>query len=137
MVVFTRRAPMPPQALSTGWCTAVDRFARAVHRYTDRIEMIPDRRLRSDLRDLGAVLTAALSDVRRAHRGRRPASECAQAVRAMLKAGTLCAHATEAALLAASAHRSQQLDDVARQVAVVRELATSVRQLADSCLETT
>ena len=135
MVAFARRAAVPPPALSTGWCTAVDRFARAVHRYTDRVEMIPDRRLRSDLRDLGAVLTAALGDVRRAHRSRRPPADCARAVRAMLRAGTLCAHATEAALLAAAANRNQQPDALARELAVVRELATSVRQLADSCLD--
>jgi hypothetical protein len=134
-VVFTRRATLPPPALSTGWCTAVDRFARAVHRYTDRIEMIPDRRLRSDLRDLGAILAEALTDVRRAHRARRPPADCARAVRAMLRAGTLCAHATEAALLAADANRNQQPDDVTCHVAVVRELATTVRQLADGCLD--
>jgi hypothetical protein len=133
-VVFTRRATMPSPALSTGWCTAVERFARAVHRYIDRIEMIPDRRLRSDLRELGATLTQALSDVRRIPRGRRPAGDGAGAVRAMLRAGTLCAYATEAALLAADASRRQQPDGVARQVGVVRELTASVRQLADSCL---
>jgi hypothetical protein len=136
-VVFARRVTLLLRpARSTGWANAVDRLARAVHRYGDRIEMIPDRRLRQDLRDLGDQLNEALADVRHVPRGRRArGARSAVAVRAMLRAGTLCAQATEAALIASDAGRRQQPDEVARQLQTVRELAAAVRELTDTCLE--
>src|SRR4051794_5043039 len=66
LVVFTRRSATATASLRTDWPAAVDRFARAVHRYSDRIEMIPDRALRTELRELGTVLNDSLATVRRA-----------------------------------------------------------------------
>ena len=138
-MVFTRRTATTTRP-RTGWPTAVERFARAVHRFSDRIEVIPDRGLRAELRDLGTVLGTALADVRQSPRGRASPRgqqvrgvENALAVRAVLRAGTLCAQATEAAVLAATASRSRRPDDVARHVETVRALTVEIRELADSC----
>ena len=135
-MVFLRRPTVSAPSTRTGWASAVDRFARAVHRYSDRIEMIPDRPLRNDLREVGEQLDAALAEVRRTPQGRRarPAGS-AVAVRAILRAGTLCAHATETALGASDAARRHQPDEVARQLEVVRACAADVHALTESCLE--
>jgi hypothetical protein len=135
-MVFLRRPTVSASSTRTGWASAVDRFARAVHRYSDRIEMIPDRPLRNDLRELGEQLDAALADVRRASQGRRTRpTGSAVAVRAILRAGTLCAHATEAALAASEASRLHRPGEVAQQLEVVGAFAAEVRDLTRSCLE--
>jgi hypothetical protein len=132
-VVFTRRSAAVAVGLPTGWPAAVDRFARAVHRYSDRVEVISDRTLRTQLQDVGAVLDAALDDVRRTTRRRRTRAEDPGMVRAVLRAGTLCAHATEAAVAAADASRRREPDRIERQVRVAHELAGSIRELAYGC----
>jgi hypothetical protein len=130
LVVFTRRSATATASLRTDWPAAVDRFARAVHRYSDRIEMIPDRTLRAELRELGTVLNDSLAEIRgaRSRRTARAAGDGA-GVRAVLRAGTLCAQATEAAVAAADASRGRDPVELDRQREAVRLLVGAVRDL--------
>jgi hypothetical protein len=134
VTVFARRSAVD-SALQTGWSAAIERFTRAVHRYSDRIEMIPDRGLRIELRQIGAVLDAVLVDLRQAARGRHPRTvDGAEMVESLLQAAALCAQATDEALAAAAAaRRGGQPADVARHVGAARGLAATVRELVDSC----
>lgn len=118
--VFSRRRPVPAAGLPTAWTSALDRFARSVHRFHDRVEVIADRRLRRRLQDCGARLEAALAAARARSRGPARRLEPSPTVRALLRAGTLCAHATECAVAAAAASRAKDADDVARHLDDVR-----------------
>lgn len=133
--MFPRRQAVARAGLSPGWTAAVDRFARAVHRYRDRVEMLPDRSLRQELTVLGDVLDASLSSIRTGSRTRHLSSgDDGAAVRAVLRAGTLCAQATEAAVAAAAARREQRPADIRTAVATVRALTDEVRDLSIVCL---
>jgi hypothetical protein len=129
--VFGRRRPVPPAGLPTAWTSALDRFARSVHRFHDRVEVIADRQVRAELLACGGLLESALTDVRSRSRGPIVHREQpAPSVRQLLRSGTLCAHATGCAVAAAAASRSRDavetrrcLDDVRTVVeALVGEL---------------
>jgi hypothetical protein len=119
--VFARRRPVPPAGLPTAWTSALDRFTRSVHRFHDRVEVIPDRQVRAELLAVGAELETSLADLRSrsrvpgAHRG-----PPAPTVRQLLRSGTLCAHATECAVAAAAASRGRDADETRRCVDDVR-----------------
>jgi hypothetical protein len=122
-----RRRSAPATGIPITWATAVERFARAVHRYHDRVEVVGDRVLREQLREPGAVLGQALVTVRAA---RGNGGDGAQAVRDVLRAGTLCSHAIEAAVTATTARRAGDDAEAARALATVRTLAGVVGDLA-------
>lgn len=125
--VFGRRRPVPPAGLPPAWTSALDRFARSVHRFHDRVEVIGDRRLRAQLQQSGAELEEALTALRGRTRGpvaRR--SDPLPTVRNLLRAGTLCAHATECAVGAAAAGRNHDGDEVARLVDDVRVIVADL-----------
>jgi hypothetical protein len=109
------------------WASALDRFARSVHRFRDRVDEVDDRRLGQELRRVGDELYAALVAVRSRSRG-APGhrQDLGPAVRGLLRAGTLCAHATECAAAAESAARDHDTDAAARHVADVRELVRTL-----------
>jgi hypothetical protein len=117
----------PPAA----WQTATGRLDRAVQRYYDKVAVMPDRRLRVELRDLGTGLITAHAQVIAAGQDPRVGHDPV-CQRAVARAATLCAHATEAAMLAndASWHgRGRQLN---RCLDAVTTLVKAVRELVDS-----
>jgi len=126
--VLSRRQPVPGTGAPVTWATAVERFARAVHRYHDRVEVIADRALRGELQDVANVLDRALAVVRASGRG-----QDGEAVRDVLRAGALCSRAIEAAVSAAAARRLGDDDGTARSVAAARSLATGIEELIDDC----
>ena len=129
--VFGRRRAVTAASAPTAWMSALDRFARSVHRFHDRVEVIPDRQLRCALQEPGAELDTALASARsRARTGLMRRDDLAPAVRVLLRAGTLCAHATESAVAAATASRNRDIDAAAHYLddvrAVVHTLVTEL-----------
>jgi hypothetical protein len=140
--LLARRPAVPSTGRPISWSTAVDRFAHSVHRYHDRVEVVPDRWLRGELQRAGRGLDGTLTLVR-ARRvtltsaiglglGRSGAApDRVQATRDVLRAGTLCAQATEAAVSAAVASRHQAHDDVRDALDAVRALVHQIDVLLD------
>lgn len=132
--VLTRRQTVPATGTPMTWATALDRFAHGVHRYHDRVEVIADRAVRHELQDAGAELDRALATARTARLRDVPAGDGAQAVRDLLRAGTLCAHAIEAALATAAARRAGDGDAATEALDRVRDLAGLVGEVVDGCV---
>jgi len=132
--VLSRRQAVPAAGLPATWATALDRFAHSVHRYHDRVEVIPDRILRRRLQESGAALDRSLAAARAAGR-RRAHGDGAEAVRDVLRAGTVCARAVENAVAAATARREGDLDAADRAVAAVAGLAALVAELIEGSAE--
>jgi hypothetical protein len=105
--VFGRRRAVTAGSAPTAWMSALDRFARSVHRFHDRVEVIPDRQLRGALQEPGAELDTALASARsRARTGLMRRDDLAPAVR-VLRGLALCARTAESAVAAATASRNQ------------------------------
>lgn len=122
----TVTAPGPPLA----WERSVGRLRRAVDRYDDQVALMPDRRLRIELREHGEGLRTALVRV----------SDCAQNPRvthdpvnqrAVARAATLCAHAIEAAMLANDASWHGRPRELTRCLDALTTLVKAVRELTD------
>ena len=123
------------------WVRAVQRFDRAVGRYESQIAMVRDRRLRVELHQFGEILFLSLADVEQLAAPTDPRQNHVvippTAQRAVMRAATLTAHATEAAMMAADARWNNEPDGVQRCLATVRTLVKAVRELADACLQAT
>jgi hypothetical protein len=123
------------------WVRTVQRLDRAVGRYESQVAMVRDRRLRIELQDFGEILFQALADVERLATPTDPRQDHITipltAQRAVMRAATLTAHATEAAMMAADARWNNEPDGVQRCLDTVRTLVKAVRELADACLEAT
>jgi hypothetical protein len=125
--VLSRRRPVPPAGLPTAWTSALDRFARSVHRFHDRVEVIADRQVRAELLGYGTLLESALADVRsRSRRAHAHRDRPAPTVRQLLRSGTLCAHATECAVAAATASRARDAVETRRSLDDVRTVVETL-----------
>ncbi len=115
------------------WTSAVDRYRRAVERYHDTARGLLDRTLRRELALLGEPLDAVLADVEEAaaHRTRYDAARAAAVLGCIHRAATLCAHATEAALMVGEAARRRDAGAVERCLATLRRLVTTIDELGD------
>jgi hypothetical protein len=128
------RHPLRRHAASTAaWVAAVERYRRAVDRYFSSLGLIPGRALRQRLTELGAPLEAVLEDFEDAlaRRGRLDKGREAEVLTAIHRAATLCAHATEAALMANDAAWRHADEDAARGLDTVRKLVTAIDELGD------
>jgi hypothetical protein len=94
---------------------------------------MPDRELRRELTELAGPLEAVLEDFEDALGRRRDldAARDAEALACIHRAATLCAHATEAALMANEAAWRYDDQDVVRRVDTVRQLVTRIDELGD------
>lgn len=126
-----RAAPVP--VAPAAWEIATGRLRRAVRRYHDKVAVMPDRRLRLELREFGAGLTAAVEQIAAAEAADAAITQDAVARRAITRAATLCAHATEAAMMANDASWHGELRDLTRCLDAVSTLAKAVRELTDRC----
>jgi hypothetical protein len=116
------------------WPRAVQRFERAVHRFHDLTEATSDRPLRRELERIGETLDSCLADLQAARRvGAREGRETL-VVRATHRAATLCAHSSEAALMAGERARRREFEDVIRCVDTIRTLVKAIRELVDTCM---
>ena len=115
------------------WDSAVDRYRRAVERYHDHPHTVLDRALRRELARLGEPLDEVLADVEdaAADRSRYDRPRAVAVLGCIHRAATLCAHATEAALMAAAATRRGDPQDVARCLDTVRLLVKRIDELGD------
>ncbi|HYY09603.1 MAG TPA: hypothetical protein VE781_01620 [Kineosporiaceae bacterium] len=121
-----------PTAAST-WASALDRYRRAVARYSESLRTMPERQLRSDLTDLAGPLEAVLEDFEDAAAQRAGYDEAGAAavLGCVHRAATLCSHATEAAQMANQAAWRADADDVARCLDTVRVLVKKIDELGD------
>jgi hypothetical protein len=118
------------------WERTEQRLARSVARYHRAVSEVPERRLRGDLADYGDILDAAYADVREARqRPRTNPGRAEDARRAMARAATLTAHATEAAMVARSAQRLGDIEETTRAIDAVQTLVKAVRELAEATLD--
>lgn len=128
-----RRPLRRPVASAATWATAVERYRRAVERYQFTLRTMPDRALRRELAQLAAPLEATLEDFEDALARRRQfdADRDAEVLRCIHRAATLCAHATEAALMANEAAWRYADEDVVRCVDTVQVLVKKIDALGD------
>lgn len=127
-VPWRRRTP-PATVTHT---SALGRYRRAVDRYHDCLQSMPERALRRELTELGGPLDAVLEDFEDALAQRRPGKAREDAVLAAVqRAATLCAHATEAALMANEAAWRYDADEVGRYLDTVRLLVKKIDELGD------
>jgi len=129
--VLARRHRVPAAGMPVTWASAVDRFARGVHRYHDRVEVVPDRALRRDLQVVGTALDRALAAARASGPPRDGRVPDGGSVRDLLRVGALCSHAIEAAVAAATARRAGDDDAVAGAVATAAALAAEIGGIVD------
>jgi hypothetical protein len=115
------------------WASAVERYRRAVARYHSTLRTMPDRALRRELTQLAGPLEAALEDFEDAlaNRQRFQPDRDAEVLGQVHRAATLCAHATEAALMANEAAWRYDDEDVLRRVDMVRSLVKKIDELGD------
>jgi hypothetical protein len=120
-------------ASNATWAAAVERYRRAVDRYYSSLTLIPGRALRQRLTELGRPLEAALEDFEDAlsRRSRFDKGREAEVLASIHRAATLCAHATDAALMANDAAWRHADEDAARGLETVRKLVKAIDELGD------
>jgi hypothetical protein len=125
-------SPGPPAV--TPLERAVERYGRAVARFHNKTANVPDRALRAELGRIGDLLDSCLADQQSVRRQGIQAGREDVVLRAVQRAATLCAHASEAALMAAERARHREFEDVVRCVDTAWTLSKVVRELTDTCL---
>jgi hypothetical protein len=137
-----------PGPLGNGvWRRVHDRFARAVRRYRAVIEVVPSRPVRTELQEIAEDLDDVLIIV-------REACERAQSVapsegpdvpigpgdvyldvhRRLARAATLCARASESAMMARVAVRMKDADGVRDHIDAARRTAKQVREMVEGAI---
>jgi hypothetical protein len=115
------------------WESGLERYRRAVERYGTQVAAMPERGLRHELLQLRDPLEAVLEDFEDAVKARTDYDdERASAVLGCIhRAATLCAHATEAALMANNARFRVDAHDLAQSLDTVRILVKKIDELGD------
>src|SRR4051812_3509187 len=125
------RRPLRPSAAT--WASAVERYRRGVERYHESVRGMSDHTLRRELTHVASPLDTVLEDLEYAAGQRRSYdAERAEHLLALIhRAATLCAHATEAALMADEATRHHAVEDVATCLDTVRGLVKRIDEIGD------
>jgi hypothetical protein len=125
------RRPLRPSAAT--WASAVERYRRAVERYHESVRGMTDHTLRRELTHVASPLDIVLEDLETAAGWRRSydAERAEQLLGLIHRAATLCAHATEAALMADEATRHHEAQDVATCLDTVRALVKKIDEIGD------
>lgn len=148
MLDWIRTPMIGPGPLGNGvWRRVHDRFARAVRRYRAVIDVVPSRPVRAELLEVADELDQCLEIV-------RGACERAQAVapsegpdvpvgpgdiyldvhRRLARAATLCARASESAMMARVAVRMKDAEGLRGHVDAARRTARQVREMVDGAV---
>jgi hypothetical protein len=148
MLDWIRTPMIGPGPLGNGvWRRVHDRFARAVRRYRAVIEVVPSRPVRVELLEIADELDEILEMV-------RMACERAQAVapsegsdvplgpgdiyldvhRRLARAATLCARASESAMMARVAVRMKDTEGVRDHIDAARRTTKQVREMVDGAI---
>jgi hypothetical protein len=129
------------------WRRVHDRFARAVRRYRAVIDVVPSRPVRAELAEIAEDLDEILELV-------REACEHAQAVapsegpdvpigpgdvyldvhRRLARAATLCARASESAMMTRVAVRMKDADGVRDHIDAARRTVKQVREMVEGAV---
>jgi hypothetical protein len=122
-----RRHAAPNTSLSP----AVERYRRAMDRYHANLRMMPERALRRELTELGEPLDDVLHDFQALLDHLQPdKAREAEILSCVHRAATLCAHATEAALMANEAAWRHDQNDIRARREEVQERVTAIGGLA-------
>jgi hypothetical protein len=115
------------------WESAIQRYRRAVDRYVTQVGAMPERALRQEFLQLRDPLEAVLEDFddAAARRGSYEDDRAVAVLGCVHRAATLCAHATEAALMANDARFRCDAQDLARCLDTVRMLVKKIDELGD------
>ena len=129
------------------WRRVHDRFARAVHRYQTVIAVIPSRPVRAELEEIAEEFVEALEVVRQACERAQivapsespevptgPGEVYLEIHRRMARSATLCARASESAMMARLAVRMNDAEAVREHIDAARRTAKQVRELVDGAL---
>ena len=148
MLDWIRTPMIGPGPLGNGvWRHVHDRFARAVRRYRAVIEVVPSRPVRVELLEIADELDEALEIV-------RDACERAQSVapsegrdvpvgpgdiyldihRRLARSATLCARASESAMMARVAVRMKDVEGVRDHIDAARRTAKQVREMVEGAI---
>jgi len=148
MLDWIRTPRIGPGPLGNGvWRRVHDRFARAVRRYRAVIEVVPSRPVRIELLEIADELDQVLEIV-------REACEHAQAVapsegpdvpvgpgdiyldihRRLARAATLCARASESAMMARVSVRMKDSEAVRDHIDTARRTVKQVREMVEGAI---
>lgn len=143
------RGPRPAvDPLGDGvWHRAHDRFERGVRRYHSSITDIPSRPVRGELSEIGEELDVAMQAVREACLAAQAAAPSDgpeipmgpgdiyfEVHKRLARAATLCARATESAMMARLAVRQRDQDAVRDHIDSARRTVKQIRELIDAAL---
>jgi hypothetical protein len=148
MLDWIRTPRIGPGPLGNGvWRRVHDRFARAVRRYRSVIDVVPSRPVRTELLEIADELDEALDVVRQAceHAQAVAPSEGADVPvgpgdiyldvhRRLARAATLCARASESAMMARVAVRMKDADGVRDHIDAARRTAKQVREMVEGAI---
>jgi hypothetical protein len=143
------RTPLTgPGPLGNGvWRRVHDRFARAVRRYHAVIDVVPSRPVRIELMEIAEDLDGVLVIVREACERAQaaapsegpdvpvgPGDVYLDVHRRLARAATLCARASESAMMARVAVRSKDADGVRDHIDAARRTAKQVREMVEGAI---
>ncbi len=145
---FIRTPRIGPGPLGNGvWRRVHDRFTRAVRRFRAVIDAVPSRPVRVELLEIADQLDESLLIVREAcERAQAAAPSDGPDVplgpgdvyldvhRRIARAATLCARASESAMMARVAVRMKDADGVRDHIDAARRTAKQVRELVEGAL---
>jgi len=148
MLDWIRTPMMGASPLGNGvWRRVHDRFARAVRRYRSVIDVVPSRPVRIELLEIADELDEALEIVRSAceHAQAAAPSEGAYVPvgpgdiyldvhRRLARAATLCARASESAMMARVAVRMKDADGVRDHIDAARRTTKQVREMVEGAV---
>jgi hypothetical protein len=148
MLDWIRTPRIGPGPLGNGvWRRVHDRFARAVRRYRAVIDVVPSRPVRTELLEVADDLDDVLILVREACERAQamapsdgpdvpvgPGDVYLEIHRKLARAATLCARASESAMMARVAVRMKDQDGVRDHIDAARRTAKQVREMVEGAI---
>lgn len=148
MIDWIRTPMIGPGPLGNGvWRRVHDRFARAVRRFRSVIDVVPSRPVRIELLEIADELDEILDVVRDAcqHAQAAAPSEGSDVPvgpgdvyldihRRLARAATLCARASESAMMARVAVRMKDADAVRDHIDAARRTTKQVREMVEGAI---
>jgi len=129
------------------WRRVHDRFARSVRRYHAAVDVVPARPVRSELTEIAEELDQVLDLVRDACEHAQAAAPSAgpdvpvgpgdvyfEVHRRLARAATLCARASESAMMARVSVRMKDADGVRDHIDAARRTVKQVREMVEGAV---